>query len=106
MYINKIQIPWEFGQWDTLMKMGRRKICTILRPLFLYLTPSMSRSLGPFPKSPDLEFFLPGSPNPSYFKGRHSRGTWVAQWVKCPTLDFFSGHDPRVMGLSHALGSM
>ena len=28
------------------------------------------------------------------------RGTWVAQSVECPTLDFGSGHDPRVLGLS------
>ena len=33
------------------------------------------------------------------------RGAWVAQLVKCPTLGFHSGHDPRVMGSSPALGS-
>ena len=32
-------------------------------------------------------------------------GAWVAQLVKCPTLDFGSGHDLRVMELSHELGS-
>ena len=32
-------------------------------------------------------------------------GTWVAQWVERPTLDFDSGHDPRVMGSSPLLGS-
>ena len=30
---------------------------------------------------------------------------WVAQLVKCPTLDFSSGHDLRVMGLSPESGS-
>lgn len=34
------------------------------------------------------------------------RGTWVAQLVKCPTLDFSWGHGPRVMGLSATMGSM
>ena len=29
-----------------------------------------------------------------------SRGSWVAQLVKQPTIDFSSGHDLRVMGLS------
>ena len=33
------------------------------------------------------------------------RGTWVAQSVKCPTLDFASRHDLRVMRLSPMLGS-
>ena len=32
-------------------------------------------------------------------------GAWVAQLVKCPTLDFGSGHDLRVMGSSLVLGS-
>lgn len=30
---------------------------------------------------------------------------WGAQWVKCQTLDFGAGHDPRVEGLSPTLGS-
>ena len=30
----------------------------------------------------------------------------MAQWVKHPTLDFGSGHDPRVVGSSLMLGSM
>ena len=34
------------------------------------------------------------------------RGTWVAQWVKLPTLDFSSGHDLRVVRLSPMLGSV
>ena len=29
------------------------------------------------------------------------RGAWVAQSVECLNLDFSSGHDPRVIGLSH-----
>ena len=33
------------------------------------------------------------------------QGVWVAQSVKCPTLDFSSGHDLRVVGLSPASGS-
>ena len=33
------------------------------------------------------------------------RGTWVAQLVKCPTLDFSSVHDLNVLGLSPASGS-
>ena len=32
-------------------------------------------------------------------------GTWMAQSVKYPTLDFSSGHDLRVLGLSPTLGS-
>ena len=32
------------------------------------------------------------------------RGTWVAQWVKAAA--FGSGHDPRVLGWSPALGSL
>ena len=32
-------------------------------------------------------------------------GTWVAQSVEHQTLDFGSGHDPRVMGSSPTLGS-
>jgi len=31
--------------------------------------------------------------------------TWVAQSFKCPTLDFGSGHDLRVVRSSPALGS-
>lgn len=31
---------------------------------------------------------------------RHVRGTWVAQSVKCPTLDLSSGLDLRVVGSS------
>ena len=31
---------------------------------------------------------------------------WVAQLVKHPTLDFGSGHDPRVVGSSPALDSV
>ena len=33
-----------------------------------------------------------------------TRGAWVAQLVECLTLDFVSGHDPRVVGLSPAGG--
>ena len=32
-------------------------------------------------------------------------GAWVAQWVEPLTLDFGSGYDSRVVGLSPALGS-
>ena len=32
-------------------------------------------------------------------------GTWVAQWVKQPTLGFSSGHDFRVVRLSLMPGS-
>ena len=35
-----------------------------------------------------------------------SGGTWVAQSLKCPTLDFSSGHDLTVMRLSSTLGSV
>ena len=28
-------------------------------------------------------------------------GAWVAQWVKCLTLDFSSGHDFTVCGIKH-----
>ena len=33
-------------------------------------------------------------------------GAWVAQSVKCPTLDFGSGHDLTVMGSSPMSGSV
>ena len=33
-------------------------------------------------------------------------GAWVAQLVKCLTVDFGSGHDPRVVGWSPVLGSV
>ena len=33
-------------------------------------------------------------------------GAWVAQWVEHLTLDFSSGHDPRVSGSNPALASM
>ena len=33
------------------------------------------------------------------------RGTWMAQSLEHPTLDFDSGHFPRVMGSSPGLGS-
>ena len=32
------------------------------------------------------------------------RGTWVAQLVKRPTLDFSSGHDLIVRGFGHCTG--
>lgn len=35
-----------------------------------------------------------------------SKGAWVAQLVKCPTLDFGSGHDLRVKRLNLVLGSL
>ena len=43
----------------------------------------------------------PGVP----IKDAHSWGAWVAQLFECPTLDFSSGHDPRVVGSSPVLGS-
>ena len=39
-------------------------------------------------------------------KNSQSQTTWVAQPVERPTLDFDSGHDPRVMGSSPMLGSI
>ena len=39
-------------------------------------------------------------------KSSNSRGTWVAQLVKHPTLDFGSGHDLRVLGSSPISGPM
>ena len=38
-------------------------------------------------------------------KNLFKRDTWVAQSVECLTLDFGSGYDPSVMGLSPASGS-
>ena len=32
-------------------------------------------------------------------------GAWVAHWIEHLTLDFSSGHDPRVVGLSPVSGS-
>ena len=29
---------------------------------------------------------------------------WMAQWVKCPTLDFGSGHDGSVCGIEPHIG--
>ena len=37
---------------------------------------------------------------------RNLRVAWVAQLVKCSTLDFGSGHDLRVVRLSPGLGSL
>ena len=31
-------------------------------------------------------------------------GTWVAQSVECPTLDFGSGHDPQNLGIEPHIG--
>jgi len=39
------------------------------------------------------------------FKCSHHRGAWVVQLVKHCTLDFSSGHDLRVVGLSPESGS-
>ena len=36
----------------------------------------------------------------------HDQGAWVAQSVECLTLDFGSGHDPRVLGSSPVSGSL
>ena len=33
-------------------------------------------------------------------KSGTKRGSWVVQWVKCPALDFGSGHDLTVCGSS------
>ena len=35
-----------------------------------------------------------------------NRGSWVAQSVKCPTLDLNSGFDIRVVSSSPSLGAM
>ena len=35
---------------------------------------------------------------------KHNRGTWVAHLVKCPTLDFGSGHHLMVHGFKPCLG--
>ena len=40
-----------------------------------------------------------------WLEGR-GEGAWVAQSVECLTLDFSSGHDPKVVGLSLAPGSL
>lgn len=40
-----------------------------------------------------------------YLKNQ-SRGSWVAQSVKCPCLGFSSGPDLRVLGLSPESGSV
>ena len=38
-------------------------------------------------------------------QGHQKQGAGVAQLGECPTLDFGSGHDPRVVGSSPASGS-
>ena len=43
---------------------------------------------------------------PLPIKSEAFRGTWVAQSVERPTVDFSSGHDPRVMGLNPISGSV
>ena len=43
-------------------------------------------------------------PRPNIKNSEHG-SAWVAQWVKRPTLDFGSGHDPTVVRLSPAWGS-
>ena len=43
---------------------------------------------------------------PRNYKYRHFGGTWVAQSVEPMTLEFSSGNDPRVLGLSPTLGPM
>ena len=43
--------------------------------------------MGPGGLSPGIPFTV------SVVKNIASGGTWVAQWVKHPTLDFSSGHD-------------
>ena len=50
----------------------------------------------------------PGNKNtmPYIQKFKILRGAWVAQLVECPTPDFGSGHDLRVMGSSSTSGSM
>ena len=40
-----------------------------------------------------------------YSKIVYSWSAWVAQLLKCPTLDFGSGHDLRVVKLSPISGS-
>ena len=40
------------------------------------------------------------------YKSEYVRGAWVAQSVKCLTLDFNSDHDLRVVRSSPALGFM
>ena len=40
-----------------------------------------------------------------FYKNFVIRGTWVAQQVKHPTLDFGSGHDLKVIRSSSALSS-
>ena len=37
-------------------------------------------------------------------RGKHIRDIWVAQSVKCPTLDFRSGHDLTVRGFEPRIG--
>jgi len=53
---------------------------------------------------PDHDYFIESMiKNKKYW---HPQGAWVAQSVKCPTLDFGSGHDLRVGRLSPILGSV
>ena len=42
----------------------------------------------------------------SHSKSTSPQGSWGAQCVKHPSLDFGSGHDPRVVRLSPMLGSV
>ena len=42
----------------------------------------------------------------TFLKNADAWGAWVAQLVKCPTLDFSSGHDLTVVRSSPTLGSM
>ena len=40
-----------------------------------------------------------------YIQNMEVRGTWMARAAECQTLDFGSGHNPRVGGLSPMVGS-
>ena len=47
-----------------------------------------------------------GKPKLTLFqKMKKPWGAWMAQLIKCPTLNFGSGHDLTVMGWGPALGS-
>ena len=54
--------------------------------------------------NPRLNFSLSGKNKTKTKKKKTSQGTWVAQSVECPTLDFGSGHDLAVREFEPLIG--
>lgn len=81
-------------------------------PRSLYLVPLLWRASRQFATADVLKGYLLRSLDCWWWKKQKISnlcnlwGTWVAQSVEHPTLDFCSGHDRRVMGSSPVPGSV